>query len=77
VRLASDAGEMTADVPTSQAARLPIGTRVACAFDPAVARVLPLNAATGNEPDPDPEPEHAHAAAAAALASEPVSAVAG
>ena len=43
LRVASDAGELTADVGTARAAALPIGSAVACSFDAALARVLVLD----------------------------------
>ena len=69
LRLASEVGELTADVPTSRAARLAIGTRVACAFDPAVARVLALD-------DAGPLREQSAAGVMPELAADPVGAVA-
>jgi len=54
VRVSSGAGTLTADVPTAQAARLPIGTRVHCGFDPAAARVLPLEGAAAVSEFPEP-----------------------
>ena len=40
VSLASDLGDLVADVPSIRALTLPPGTRVACAVDPVGVRLL-------------------------------------
>ena len=62
LRVASEVGVVAADVPTALAARLSIGTRVECTFDPAVARVLVLDSREPLLPDSAACPEAAPAA---------------